>query len=220
MSSPEIRLQSLNRLLERYRQLPRHTQPELRQTRSRLYRLRHDWLREAHADNLRQRGFEPFLAFYFQHLDRGIVLDSFLDADERSLKLATHKQTTYAMVQGVLEFSLTTQALDDELAQTLAQADDASLLQGMASTQQLQPRQQATGQLIHLGPGLAPFTKSRLAHAAFKVATAAFRGGFLGPIFKVMDEGYTALRKIDDVEGAFATLVATNQQALAQLSQR
>lgn len=217
MSSPELRLQTLKTLLARYRQLPRHTQPELRQVRSRLYQQRQQWLRKAHASNLRQRGFEPFLAFYFQYLDRGIVLDSFLEADERSLKLAAHKQKTFAMVNGVLEFSLATQQLDDALAQALGDADDPQLLLGMASAEQLPARLQATAQLVHLGPGLVPFTRSRLAHAAFKLGTAAFRGGYLGPIFTVMDEGYSALRKIDNVEQAFLTLVETNQQAYAQL---
>ena len=214
----EQKMAAFRALLERYRRLPRRQHVDCTATREQLRSLQVAGLLETHKAFDAQKQYRALKTYYIEHLHSGVDLERVIKEGELVLRIVSRLHETYDLVMNALEFSVTAQELDDAVLQSFDKTSERrDLAVHVRKAGQLKARS-AHAQLIRpLGPGLAPYTRSRLSQAAFKLAMTPLRATGLAPLVVVLDKGFDVLRGLDDVEGSFDQLISNNLLAIKQL---
>ncbi|MGH8529742.1 MAG: FFLEELY motif protein [Nevskiales bacterium] len=212
----EAKLAQLRQLLERYRALPRHSQPQLAPQLATIRKLQVKALRDAHAKDCRDPRYTAHFEFYLDELHSGLRLDRLAADGDKLLRLLARLDRSFEAVRGSFEFSVRAQELDDALALILSKSD-IDIVELMRNADQGTARREHAQQLAPLGPGLAKYAHSRLAWAAFKFGLMRMRSGPFAPLSGTLQRGFGALRELPDVEAAFQRLITNNLAAVDSL---
>lgn len=199
-------------LLQRQGKLLRHQRNDASPALQHLSEWQLDAFREAHHADCERAGYRALFDYYAEYLHSGMDLRLVSENGQGAFKLLSRMDETYPLLRSALEFSVLAQELDDALA-----------FSGLSPDRAIQSSTQRTERLNHaqllapLGTGLAPYTRSRIAHATFKVAMMPLRATALAPLVQVLDRGYEVLRNLENVEQEFALLLDNNRRAVERL---
>lgn len=215
--SSDRKTATIRALLERYKKLPRRTAPASAAALAAVRQVQVDALRTAHKAPSARKDYAALVSYYIENLHSGVDLERVVTEGDLVLRIVARLDDTYELVVNALEFSITAQELDDALVAALAKAGSEVTAQHLRTCAQLKARKAHAQLLRPLGPGLAPYTRSRLAYAAFKLAMTPLRATGLGTLVVVLDRGFDVLRGLDNVEKSFDELIANNQIAIDAL---
>ena len=199
-------------LLKRQADLPRHQHHHLAPALERLRERQLAAVQDAHREDFSRPGYRALFEYYAEHLHSGLDLRMVSGDGHGAFKLLSRMDETYPLLKSALAFSVLAQEMDDALALTGLAPEDA-LRQSGQHAQRLAHVQL----LAPLGAGLAPYTRSRIAQATFKMAMLPLRATALSPLVSILDRGYDVLRKLDPVEPEFSRLLDNNRRAVETL---
>ncbi len=211
-ASSQDKLSELRRLLERYRALPRRSQPELLPRLESIRKLQVEVLRATHAADCRDPRYAAHLEFYLDGLHSGLPLERLAADGDSIVQRLSRADRSYELIRSTFDFSVTAQELDDALALRLRNK--------LAAPAELRAAGQNTARRAHarllapLGPPLAKYAHSRLAYMGFKLGMGALRRTAFEPLVDTLERGFAVLRGLPDVEDAFMRLIANNLAAI------
>jgi hypothetical protein len=213
------KLATINALIDRYKNLPRHGNRTINSYLDVLREIQIDSLGTVYEKYHETKEIEAVRRYYLENLHSGQNLDKVVSDAELALKMASRLEETYELLVNALEFSITAQELDDALLVGLPakKIKVADLKAHISGAKQMKARLRHAELLRPIGPGLAPYAHSRFAYAAFKIAMLPLRATGLAPIVELLSRGFDVLRNLEDVEGCFENIIHNNKQSIKQL---